>query len=65
MNMSEKFSRQAEEFRGLARLFASLETFKDMQMATVCIGLAEVAERLALDSRFRSRRNTTSPDKAS
>ena len=38
----------ARDFRAYGRLFSKQETFKDMQTATVCVGLAEFCENLAL-----------------
>jgi len=43
----------AKQFRALQKLLSAAGDFKSMQTATVCAGLAEVCEDLALASRHK------------
>jgi hypothetical protein len=45
--VEETFRRQAKEFKALQKVLSYEGSFKNMQQATICAGLAEVAEMLA------------------
>ena len=45
--VEETFRQQAKEFKALQRVLSQQGSFKNMQQATICAGLAEVAEMLA------------------
>lgn len=56
-NETEKtFIKQAKQFRALQKVLSAAGDFKSMQTATICAGLAEVAESLALEAKHRKLR---------
>jgi hypothetical protein len=46
LTIADEFNRQASTFRSLQKLLSAKGDFRSMQLATVCAGLAEVAEML-------------------
>jgi len=51
--VEETYRRQAKDFRALQKVLSNQGSFKSMQQATICAGLAEVAETLADQTRRR------------
>jgi len=45
--VEETYRRQAKQFKVLQKVFSNQGSFQSMQQATICAGLAEVAETLA------------------
>jgi len=52
--VEETYRRQAREFKALQKVLSNQGSFESMQRATICAGLAEVAETLAEETRRRN-----------
>jgi len=51
--VEETYRRQAKQFRALQKVLSNQGSFQSMQRATICAGLAEVAESFADQTKRR------------